>query len=73
MDRRDGLVDFQNRESVSVETPLVRGLLNMFWLDFGVCGVRDTHLQDAAPHALGAPIVDTLEGGAAGVFCDIEM
>lgn len=70
----DGILDFQHRENVSVETPLVRGFDDMFWFDFRDAGVRDTYLVDSAHQAVGAQIVAEVEGGADGVFvCDIEM
>lgn len=70
----DGIVDFQSRRNVSVETPLVRDFLDMFWFDFRDAGVRDVYLEDAAHQAIGARIVEKLEGGADGVFvCDIDL
>lgn len=70
----DGIIDFQHRENVSVETPLVRGFLDMFWFDFESVAVRDTYLDDAAHQAIGARIVEKVEGGADGVFvCDVEI
>ena len=73
-DRIDGIVDFQHRANVSVETPLVRGFLDMFWFDFRDVAVRDAYLSDPVHQAIGADIVAALQGGAEGVFvCDIEM
>lgn len=70
----DGILDFQARANVSVETPLVRGFLDMFWLDFRDHAVRDAYLGDPTHKAIGADIVAQLVGGAEGVFvCDIEM
>lgn len=70
----DGILDFQSRANVSVETPLVRGFLDMFWFDFKDTKVRDTYLTDATHQAIGADIIAQLEGGADGVFvCDIEV
>jgi len=72
--RIDGILDFQIRKNVSVETPLVRGFLDMFWFDFRDVAVRDTYLEDATHQAIGSRIVETLEGGADGVFvCDVEV
>lgn len=57
-----------------METPLVRGFLDMFWFDFRDLAVRDAYLVDATHMAIGADIVARLEGGADGVFvCDIEL
>lgn len=72
--RIDGVEDFQYRENVSVETPLVRGFLDMFWFDFQDAEVRDAYLIDAEHQAIGGDIVVCLEGEAEGVFvCDIEL
>ncbi len=69
-----GIVDFQHRENISVETPLVRDFLDMFWFDFKDISVRDAYLVDSAHQAIGARIVEKLEGGADGVFvCDVEL
>ncbi len=73
-DRIDGIGDFQYRANVSVETPLVRGFLDMFWFDFRDASVRDAYLVDEVHQQIGADIVACLEGGAEGVFvCDIEL
>lgn len=70
----DGILDFQHRENVSVETPLVRGFVDMFWFDFRDIAVRDAYLEDPTHQAIGGRIVEKLEGGADGVFvCDIEI
>lgn len=70
----DGILDFQLRRNVSVETPLVRGFLDVFWLDFRDEAVRDVYLADPVHQAIGADIVAKLDGGADGVFvCDIVM
>lgn len=73
-DRIDGVLDFQHRANVSVETPVVRGFLDMFWFDFRDVSVRDAYLVDDVHQQIGADIVACLEGGADGVFvCDIEI
>ncbi|WP_171180141.1 Dabb family protein [Ruegeria sp. HKCCD8929] len=70
----DGIVDFQHRRNVSVETPLVRNFDDMFWFDFRDVAVRDTYLVDPTHQEIGGRIVENLEGGADGVFvCDIEL
>lgn len=70
----DGILDFQHRENVSVETPLVRDFLDMFWFDFRDSRVRDTYLEDPTHQAIGGRIVEKLIGGVDGVFvCDIEV
>lgn len=73
-DHIDGIRDFQHRRNVSVETPLVRDFLDMFWFDFRDAAVRDVYLDDARHQAIGGRIVELLDGGADGVFvCDIEI
>lgn len=70
----DGIKDFQFRKNVSVETPLVRDFLDMFWFDFDNADVRDAYLIDPVHQAIGGRIVEKIEGGADGVFvCDIEV
>lgn len=72
--RIPGIRDFQSRANISVETPLVRGFLDMFWFDFRDTATRDVYLVDPVHQAIGADIVACLEGGAEGVFvCDIEV
>ena len=72
--RIDGILDFQHRKNVSVETQLVRGSLDMFWFDFRDVAVRDAYLVDAVHQEIGADIVACLEGGTEGVFvCDVEV
>lgn len=72
--RIEGVLDFQHRTNVSVETPLVRGFLDMFWFDFRDVSVRDAYLVDEVHQAIGRDIVACLDGGADGVFvCDIEV
>lgn len=72
--RIDGVRDFQYRTNISVETPLVRGFLDMFWFDFQDAAIRDAYLEDEEHQAIGADIVASVEGGAEGVFvCDIEL
>ncbi|HBT00391.1 MAG TPA: hypothetical protein DEB47_11140 [Citreicella sp.] len=72
--RLDGLVAFQSRRNLSVELPLVRGFLDMFWIDFADRAARDAYLADAEHQAIGAEIVARLDGGAEGVFvCDLEI
>jgi hypothetical protein len=66
--RIDGILDFQVRENVSVEDPLVRGFRDLFWFDFRDETVRDAYLVDPVHKAIGARIVAELDGGADGVF-----
>ena len=72
--RIDGILDFQHRRNVSVENELVRGFRDVFWFDFRDEAVRDAYLVDAEHQAIGARIVEKLEGGADGVFvCDFNV
>ena len=64
----DGILDFRHFDNVSVETPLVRGFIDVFWFDFRDAGVRDTYLDHPAHKAVGARVVAELEGGLDGVF-----
>lgn len=64
----DGILDFQSRKNVSIEHPLVRGFLDVFWFDFRDLDVRNVYLEDATHQAVGAAMVEDLEGGADGVF-----
>lgn len=70
----EGIVDFQSRKNVSVETELVRDFNDMFWFDFRDAGVRDVYLVDPTHQEIGGRIVAKTVGGADGVFvCDIEI
>lgn len=73
-DHLDGILDFQHRANVSVETALVRGFRDMFWIDLRDAAARDAYLVDPVHQEIGGEIVARLEGGAEGVFvCDIEL
>ncbi len=70
----DGILDFQSRSNVSVETDLVRGFNDMFWFDFRDASVRDAYLVDPTHQEIGGRIVAKTVGGPDGVFvCDIEV
>lgn len=70
----EGIVDFQYRDNISVELPLVRGFNHMFWFDFKDLDVRDAYLVNVQHQQVGGNIVALLEGEAAGVFvCDVEL
>lgn len=64
----EGILDFRHFQNVSVETPLVRGFNDVFWLDFRDATVRDAYLVDPQHQAIGARIVAELDGGIDGVF-----
>ncbi|WP_170327604.1 Dabb family protein [Ruegeria arenilitoris] len=70
----DGILDFQSRRNVSVETDLVRDFNDMFWFDFRDADVRDVYLVDPTHQEIGGRIVAKTVGGPDGVFvCDIEV
>ncbi|WP_170406316.1 Dabb family protein [Ruegeria arenilitoris] len=73
-DHIDGILDFQSRRNVSVETDLVRDFNDMFWFDFRDADVRDVYLVDPTHQEIGGRIVAKTVGGPDGVFvCDIEV
>ena len=72
--RIDGILDFQHRANVSVETALVRGFRDMFWFDLRDAAARDAYLADPVHLEIGGEIVARLDGGTEGVFvCDIDL
>ncbi|MBK5932399.1 stress responsive alpha/beta barrel protein [Rhodovulum imhoffii] len=72
--RIDGIGGFHHHANISVETPLVRNFLDMFWFDFRDADARDAYLANEEHQTIGADIVACLEGGADGIFvCDIEL
>lgn len=72
--RIDGFLDFQVRRNVSPETPVVRGFLDMFWVDFADETARDAYLEDPEHKKAGARLVAALEGGVDGLFVyDFEV
>jgi hypothetical protein len=62
-----GALDFRVVENVSVETDLIRGNLDAFWFDFADEGARNVYLEDAEHQAVGARLVEHLDGGIEGV------
>lgn len=62
-----GVLDFRAVENVSIEHDLVRGNLDGFWFDFADEEARNTYLEDAEHKAVGARLVEYLEGGIDGV------
>lgn len=73
-DHIDGIIDFQSRDNVSVEDPLVRNYRDLFWFDFRDTDTRDRYLVDEVHQSIGARIVAETEGGADGVFVfDFEV
>ncbi|KMW59985.1 Stress responsive alpha-beta barrel domain protein Dabb [Candidatus Rhodobacter oscarellae] len=70
----DGILDFQMRENVSPEDPVVHGFRDLFWFDFRDAKVRDAYLVHPQHQAVGARIVSATEGGPEGVLVlDFEV
>jgi len=73
-DHLPGIVGFHAGPNVSVETDLIRGNRDAFWVDFSDVAARDAYLADAAHAAAGARIVAHTVGGADGVtVVDVEF
>ncbi|MBZ9994273.1 Dabb family protein [Mesorhizobium sp. BH1-1-4] len=66
-DHLPGIVDFQCGSNVSVETELIRGNHDAFWVDFADENARDEYLRDHKHQAVGARIVAHTIGGIDGV------
>lgn len=62
-----GIVGFHAGPNVSVETDLIRGNKDAFWVDFESVAARDAYLADAQHAAVGGKIVAQTEGGIDGV------
>jgi len=46
----------------------------MFWIDFRDVRARDDYLANETHKAIGSRIMESLEGGAEGIFvCDVEL
>lgn len=73
-DHLPGIVDFHAGPNVSVETDLIRGHRDAFWVDFTDSAARDVYLADAGHGAVGARIVANTVGGIDGVIVvDMEF
>lgn len=70
----DGFEAFCARPNVSPETSLTHKTSEMFWIDFRDASARDAYLANETHKAIGAKLLNSLEGGAQGIFvCDIEL
>ena len=70
----DGIEDFRCLQNVSPEKDFVHGLADLFWIDFRDVRARDAYLANETHKAIGARIMESLEGGASGIFvCDVEL
>lgn len=73
-DHLPGMVGFHAGRNVSVETELIRGNHDAFWVDFADVAARDAYLADEKHRQVGARIVSHTVGGADGVtVVDIEL
>lgn len=73
-DHLPGIVGFHAGANVSVETDLIRGNHDAFWVDFADSAARDAYLVDARHREIGARIVANTVGGIDGVtVVDIEF
>ena len=69
-----GALAFQAVDNVAVEHDLVRGNKDAFWFDFTDAEARDAYLVDAEHQAVGARLVEYLDGGVDGVTVfDMEI
>ena len=69
----DGVLDFQVRQNVSPETPVVHGFADLFWFDFTEEAVRDAYLVHPKHKAVGARLT-TACGGVDGItVLDFEV
>lgn len=62
-----GIISFKASQNVAVETDLIRGNHDVFWFDFEDEKARDIYLDDAEHQAVGARIVEAMDGGIEGV------
>jgi Stress responsive A/B Barrel Domain len=70
----DGMEDFRTGRNISPEVSFMRGLTDVFWIDFRDVEARDAYLGNNTHKAIGNRIMASLEGGAEGIFvCDIEL
>lgn len=69
-----GILDYQIRENVSPEEPVIHGFLDLFWFDFEDAAARDAYLIDPGHKSLGAKLIGMAQGGPAGIqVLDFEV
>lgn len=69
-----GVGEFRAGPNVSVETNLIRGNHDAFYIDFADVAARDAYLADELHRAVGARIVAAAEGGIDGITVfDMEL
>lgn len=69
-----GFVAFGSGPNISPEDSVVRGFLDMFWIDFADVSARDAYLSNETHKGIAARITAATENGADGVFvCDVAL
>lgn len=69
-----GFVGFGSGPNISPEDDVVRGFLDMFWIDFEDTAARDAYLSNETHKGIAARITAATQGGANGVFvCDVAI
>ncbi len=63
-----GILDFQVRNNISPETPVVHGFYDFFWFDFIDEASRDAYLEHPDHKAVGARLVAACQGGLEGLM-----
>ena len=66
-DHLPGIIDFDHRQNISPEEPVVHGFQHLFWLDFVDEVARDAYLNDARHQAIGKDLVAAADGGIDGI------
>lgn len=69
-----GFVGFGSGSNISPEDDVVRGFLDMFWIDFEDTASRDGYLSNETHKSIAARIIAATVDGADGVFvCDLSI
>lgn len=69
-----GFLGFGSGPNISPEDDVVRGFLDMFWIDFEDSAARDAYLSNETHKGIAARIIAATEGGPDGVFvCDVAI
>lgn len=72
--RLKGMLAVQLGKNVSPETGMDKGFADGFMIDFNSVEDRDAYLIDAEHQAIGAQLVESAVGGAAGILVyDMEI
>jgi hypothetical protein len=69
-----GFINFGSGSNISPENDVVRGFLDMFWIDFEDISARDAYLSNETHKGIAARINAATEEGIDGVFvCDVAV